>query len=94
MVPKDGTELERQPAMSEERHSYEAVAILEDGRVIHLQCPICGKEVVRTLPPPDATTSTGYRVLRDKEGELLQGDFAARHSWSMNLELDEPGIEL
>jgi hypothetical protein len=76
---------------SEEEHVYEPVSVLDDGTVIHLRCPECGKEVVRTLPAIDAVSSTGYRVLRDEHGALLQGDFSARHSWSMNMSLGTPG---
>lgn len=79
-------------ALDEERHVYEAIEMLDGGRVVHLRCPQCGKEVVRTIPSPEATSSTGYRVLRDEHGALLQGDFSARHSWAMNMSLDEPGI--
>ncbi len=81
-------------AIDEQRHTYEAVEMLDGGKVVHLRCPHCGKEVVRTLPGPDATSSTGYRVLRDEHGTLLQGDFSARHSWAINIRLEEPGIVL
>ena len=77
---------------SEEQHVYEPVSVLEDGQVIHLRCPDCGKEVVRTLPGVGAVSSTGYRVLRDERGALLQGDFSARHSWAMNMSLGTPGV--
>lgn len=76
---------------SEEQHVYEAVSVLDDGNVVHLRCPECGKEVVRTLPGIDAVASTGYRVLRDERGALLQGDFTARHSWATNMTLGLPG---
>ena len=76
---------------SEEQHVYEPVSVLDDGMVIHLRCPDCGKEVVRTLPGTDAVSSNGYRVLRDEHGALLQGDFSARHSWAMNVSLGTPG---
>jgi hypothetical protein len=76
---------------SEEQHVYEAVSVLDGGNVVHLRCPECGKEVVRTLPGIDAVSSRGYRVLRDEAGALLQGDFAARHSWSTNMTLGMPG---
>jgi hypothetical protein len=71
--------------MMEERHTYEAVEIIDGGNVVHLRCPTCGKEVSRTLPGAGATSSTGYKVLRDEAGTLLQGDFFARHSWGMNI---------
>ena len=48
----------------------------------HLRCPDCGKEVVFTRPAAGATSSDGYRVLHGETGELLQGDFSARHVWS------------
>ena len=79
--------------MSEERHVYEAVNVLDGGKVLHLRCPSCGKEVVRTLPEPGATSSHGYKVLRDEEGRLLQGDFMARHSWSRNMSLGDPEVQ-
>jgi hypothetical protein len=77
---------------SEEQHVYEAVSVLDDGNVIHLRCPDCGKEVSRTLPGVDADSSAGYRVLRDASGALLQGNFFARHSWGMNMALGDPGV--
>ncbi len=79
---------------TEERHVYEAVEMLGDGEVLHLRCPECGKEVVRTRPAPGATSSRGYQVLRDENGVLLQGDFSARHSWAINMTLDDPGLVL
>ena len=75
----------------EEQHVYEPVSVLDDGMVIHLRCPTCGKEVARTLPGADRVSSSGYRVLRDEHGALLQGDFSARHSWAMNMSLGTPG---
>lgn len=78
--------------MGEARHTYDAVEILDNGRVLHLRCPACGKEVVRTLPEPGATSSTGYKVLRDEHGNLLQGDFTARHSWARNMTLGDPEV--
>ena len=78
----------------EEQHTYQAVEILDDGAVIHLRCPQCGKEVARTLPSADATSSTGYRVLRNARGDLLQGDFTARHSWAMNMQLGAPEMHV
>jgi hypothetical protein len=80
--------------LEEQRHVYEAIDILDGGRVVHLRCPSCGKEVVRTLPSADATSSTGYQVLRNEHGELMQGDFTARHSWSINMHLMEPEINV
>jgi len=80
--------------MDEARHTYDAVEILDNGKVLHLRCPACGKEVVRTLPEPGATSSTGYKVLRDEQGNLLQGDSTARHSWAMNIVLSDPDIRL
>lgn len=80
--------------MDEARHTYDVVEILDGGKVLHLRCPECGKEVARTLPTLGATSSNGYRVLRDEQGRLLQGDFAARHSWAMNIALSEPDIRL
>lgn len=92
--------------MTEERHLYDLVGTFEhdDGRTIHLRCPICGKEVSHTVlfsdepatcdieRTPKASTSTNYKVLSDIDGNLLQGDFAARHSWSTNIALDEPEV--
>lgn len=80
--------------MTVPRHEYEAVEILDDGQVVHLRCPDCGKEIVRTRPGEGATSSAGYRVLRDRHGRLLQGDFEARHSWALNMRLGAPEIEL
>ena len=79
---------------SEEQHVYELVELLDEGNVVHLRCPKCGKEVARTLPGVEAVSSTGYRVLRDERGALLQGDFSARHSWAMNMSLGDPGVRL
>lgn len=79
---------------TEQQHVYELVESLDDGNIIHLWCPKCGKEVARTLPGVEATSSTGYRVLRDERGALLQGDFSARHSWAMNMSLGDPGVRL
>jgi hypothetical protein len=70
------------------RHVYELVESFDDGDTVHLRCPECGKEVVRTRPGVTATVSAGYRVLRDETGALLQGDFSARHVWTMGVNLD------
>ncbi len=81
-------------ASQEEQHVYEAVDIIDDGAVIHLRCPTCGKEVARTLPAAGAASSTGYTVLRNEHGELLQGDFTARHSWAINMHLGAPELHV
>ena len=73
-------------------HTYQLVTILEGGKLVHLRCPTCGKEVTRTLPEPEATHSDGYKVVRDEGGALLSGDFYATHSWSMNMALSLPGV--
>ena len=84
-------------AVDEVRHAYEVAEMLDDGLIVHLRCPTCGKEVLRTLGPPrsrtgERTSSRGYRVLRDEHGVLLQGDFSARHSWAVNMRLEAPGV--
>jgi hypothetical protein len=84
-------------AVDEVRHVYEVVEMLDDGAIVHLRCPTCGKEVLRTLGPRgsrtgERTSSRGYRVLRDEHGVLLQGDFSARHSWAVNVRLEAPGV--
>jgi hypothetical protein len=85
-------------AADEVRHVYEVAEMLDDGAIVHLRCPTCGKEVLRTLAPNEArpgerTSTRGYRVLRDEQGALLQGDFTARHSWAVNMSLAAPGLE-
>jgi hypothetical protein len=93
-VATGGNHMSSDMSSSEERHVYELVELLDEGNVVHLSCPTCGKEVARTLPGAEAVSSTGYRVLRDERGVLLQGDFTARHSWSMNLSLGDVGVHL
>jgi hypothetical protein len=86
-------------AADEVRHVYEVAEMLDDGAIVHLRCPTCGKEVLRTLGPAqgrtgERTSRRGYRVLRDEQGTLLQGDFSVRHSWAVNMRLEAPGVEL
>jgi len=70
---------------NEEHHVYELVTTLDNGRFIHLRCPKCGKEVSREVVPPGTKNAKGYKVLRNEKGELLQGDFSARHTYSSNV---------
>lgn len=85
--------------VDEVRHVYEVAEMLDDGAIVHLRCPTCGKEVLRTLGPPQSRTDVrtsrdGYRVLRDAHGVLLQGDFSVRHSWAVNMRLGASAAEL
>jgi len=84
-------------ARDEVRHVYEVAEMLDDGAIVHLRCPTCGKEVLRTLTAAqdgdgERSSRHGYRVLRDEHGVLLQGDFTARHSWAVNMSLAAPEV--